>query len=440
MAGLEADVSSYPKPQTSSFLDVAGKLGNLQSNALQVQRQKLDLVNTHYNNLINDLSQLGPNPTPEAFDDVAKRSVKFGRITPEMYATVMSGVPKDPDTVIGQNSDGSPITKMGQYFGQVVRQVLAGHEKVNSIYGTPGYMETGQTITPIRTPMVGGPVASGNPIQIQPPPTTPAVNEANQPTMVGPQPAQIPAGTMPAQGGIPGQYTNNPVNKMGGAVQSPQASQPSLPRPAGMATGASPDWLTGQKMINEDRNLATQRLTAIKPAMMALDKMKGLQSGPGTPLWNESVAFLKANNVIPTTIPDNTAVYQEVNKYLNQYIQKNGSRSDAELAQKEASNPNISTQINPALIELTKNTIAQDRLEAARAGSFTNKDYSKYPQHRALFPNQMDLRVFKIDLLEPKERQALIQDMLKKKNTPEGKKFWSSLNIADKQGLVELPQ
>jgi hypothetical protein len=215
------------------------------------------------------------------------------------------------------------------------------------------------------------------------------------------------------------------------------------PQPTGFTTGTPPNFEAGQKMLAEDQANATQKMTAAKPAILALKLLPGLNTGPGTEPYNKAVAFLKAQGVIPTGQEnDPTVVYQEADKYLHQYLKGRGGRSDADLAAAEKSSPGVGVQLNPALQHLTQTAIAQDRIEAARPTAFTQAgrtDYQNYGQHSATFPQSVDEKAFQLDLMPPAESQKLVDSMHNKyKNNPknpEALKFFNSLDIAKKQGF-----
>jgi hypothetical protein len=405
----DIDTSSYRLPVKSASENLRDFQG-IQANQIGIDQAKLKLVNDHYENMIKDLNTLGPNPTSDQLLDTAKQSLKYKRITPDMYATFVSNVPKDP-------------SQIPAYRDKIASQLMSTQEAVNFHYGSPSYINNGQQTTPVRQGPRGGPVAVGLPIQQQVPPTQEQVTpEGNR--LTGPQNPQLPEGTGQARGGIPGQV-------------SPMRASTSPAAPAGPATSQAPLFEEGKKMLADDQTLATAKLSDIKPAQQALGLMKNLQSGPGTEAWNNAVARLKAFNILSTGANDPTAIYQEVNKYMNQYVQKNGSRSDADLAQRAASNPNVGTQINPALMQLTRNQIGLDRAQAIRPGAFEGNDLSKYGKHASTFPAQIDHRALTIDLpMEPEERKALLDKMKDAKDTPEGKKFWKTLFIAKQQGIL----
>ena len=61
-------------------------------------------------------------------------------------------------------------------------------------------------------------------------------------------------------------------------------------------------------------------------------------------------------------------------------------------------------------------------MAAATPFAYHSNDLSQYGQHKAGFTQQQDLRAYKIDLWTRRHRYQLLQDMLKKKGTPEGQK------------------
>ncbi len=459
----EVDTSSYPKPVQSNFLDTAAKFQGLAQGSITLQQSKLKQMNDQFQIINGELSTLAndPNATKEQAQNRLLTISKTLGLKPEITQHMLGELNAAPSV---------------QSFAQnALVRGQATQEKVNFLYGTPGTFNQGQQTTPVVTSPRFGMRPTGSPIQNQPAPNTqiydtnPTLEDGspnpnyNRPTLLGPRSPVAPPGvsTGPGQAPAPGSTAPiqpNPVRTLpvtpdkninltgpgktitGVDVQDvPPPNQQVSNRfamPQSFATGQAPLFEEGKKAYSEDQSLATQKLTAVKPAIAAANLMKDLRSGPGTETWNKAVAFMKANNIIPTTANDPTAIYQEVNKYLNQYVRDGGTRSDADLAQRELANPNVTQQISPALIKLTRNTIALDRIQAARAGAFQSNDFSQYGRYRSNFPASVDERAFSIDLLEPKEKQQLLGDMLKKKDTKEGQKFFKSLEIAKRTGVL----
>lgn len=472
----EVDTSSYLKPAAlpvqKSPLDIAQQLGGLQvqqqqiqQNAIGIDQNKLNLINQKYKIVSQKLMSLVNKPDLTA-DDIVKESqdaLKEGLSSPELHAQFISEIPSK--TALQRKYPNATPQQIDQEYRNVLRshidkKLIQAEDTVaavNHVYGAPGAADNGQSVTPTRQGLRGPPMPVGAPIQKQLGPATEVATPGGTQTL-GPQTPQLPANTMPVQGGLPGQYQqpqqpsnalpvgprtapgiNGPSSNFGGNVTGVTV-EPNQIKPSGPMVSQPPMFEAGKAQLAQDQELATQKLTAIKPAMQALPLLKDLRSGPGTEQFNKAVAFMKANGILSTaTANDPTAIYQEVNKKLSQYVSSSpiGQRSDAAQTLAEASSPSPKTQINPALVKLTKDAIILDRVQAARPGAFEGNDLSKYGQHRSTFPASIDERAFGLDLMEPKERVALIKDMQKKKNTFEGKRFWKSLAIVDKQGLID---
>lgn len=451
----EVDTSSYPKPQAPlPILSQIGQYGAIQQQQIGIEKSKLDLMNSQFGAINSELSNLAANPNTTK-EQAAQRLNNFAqtyKLPPEVITHMMTELQQAPD-----------VKSFAEF---ALRRGMDVQQKINQTYGQNANVDTGQVIQPgiAKSPMQGGGFTpSGMPIQRQLPPETP-VNVNGQQTALGPQPpvnapgatsfpAAPPTGRLPVaapapvsgpisptlrrtdmeQGAPPGATPQTPAQRIAGGFQA-----------TGPALGPAPLAEEGRKALTEDQMVAAQKMTAVKPAMEALKILPGLRSGPGTEPFNKAVAFLKANNIVPMDADpekDSTVVYQEANKYLTQYLKGRGGRSDADLTAAEKSSPNVGTQLNPALLKLTKTAIAQDRIEAARPNAFTQggrTDYQNYGEHRATFPQSIDDRAFGLDL-DPEQSQKLVDSMLAKyKKNPQDReavKFLRSYDIAKKQGF-----
>ncbi len=419
----EVDTSSYLKPGApKSALENAIGYGQLQSTvnnnqlqqqalqsgAIGIDKDKLALVNTQMGLMANELSAMSDgNFTKE---QAAERLQRYAKT---------HGMPEPVVNQMMQELQQSPDVKT--YSDMNLRRMMTVQERLNRQYGGGTVADTGDQLQPgvTASPAAGGGFTpAGPPINKQLPVGQPTVDNRQgsptfgQPGVVGPR--------GPAFGSPP---VNPQVPSLKGAVAQPApASQPGF-----IPTGAPPLYDEGKKLFNADQELATQKLTNAKPALLALDLLPGLRSGPGTDTWNKAVAGLKANGIISTDkANDPTAVYQEVDKYLNQYLKGRGDRSDADLQQAAKSSPNPGTQINPALLKLTQTAVAQDRIEAARAAAFKGNDFQNYGKHRSEFPAGQDERAFIVDKMTPDQKQELAKD-LKKMKPEERARFVRSL-------------
>jgi hypothetical protein len=418
----EVDTSSYPKPQQTNFLDTAGKYQGLAQGAVTLNAQKLQLMNGQWQTLASELSTMAndPNVTKEQAAGRLTSFAKMANIPQPMIDKELAELQNSPDV--------TSWAKTNLVRGQ------SAMDRVNLLYGQQSYVQTGQGIHPVlQGPMVGV-KQNGPTIPVQPPPTAEVVDQnSGQKRMLGTQPEPNVLPPSPS-----GNYNPAPTNKLGGAVQAPQTSGPTGP-----ATSMSPMWETGRQQFVAAQQKAAEKVNGLQPLKLAMPMLETLNSGPTTGEFTNLVATLKANNILPTNIngDDPTVVRQEVNKYLNQYISRNGSRSDKEEALKEQSNPNPGVQINPGLARIAKNVAAMDLMEIALPKSFKNGDYSKFGNYASTYQNGLDINAFKVPFMNDKEKAALFADMRKgvskDKNGnligPANKlKFWRSLSLADK--------
>src|SRR5216684_4321319 len=103
MAGLDVDTSSYPRPVAPpNALDTMGKVidiqrgqQGLQSNALTIDKQKLDLVNQRYGEFVKTLTGLRNDPdlNEDKLRNWAQTQVKLGYVTPEMAGQFINQLP-----------------------------------------------------------------------------------------------------------------------------------------------------------------------------------------------------------------------------------------------------------------------------------------------------------------------------------------------------------
>lgn len=428
---FDVDTSSYPKPATpTSSLDVAGKLGSLQQQSLSIDQAKLDQANQALTYLTRGLNSLGPNPTREQLISVGKSVVDKGLAPASMLDSMIKDIPTDP--------------KMMPAFIDRLNTQTAEHQQMINHFRGPLYTnQSGQRTDVLQIPgSPNYPIQPRASIPTEAPPTSKTVSpETGQESTIGnvpPPPAQGFNRLQAVPPAVPPLLPQRPDVNAGPALV-PNKPQDRVSQGGSFPTAPTPLFEEGKKQFANDQELATQKLTAIKPAIQALPLIGDLTTGIGTETYNRALAGLNNLGLLPAGMTNKVAIYQELNKKLANYVSNNpvGQRSDAAQTLAEASSPSPKTQINPALIKLTKDAIILDRVQALRPGSFESQDFSKYGQHRSLFPAKIDERAVGLDLMKPSERNSLLDEMKKKKNTAEGKKFWDTLAIVDKQGFID---
>lgn len=454
----EVDTSSYPKFQNQSFLDTANKWQGLEQGAVNLQQSKLKQINDQYNLINSELAAFAndPNATKE---QVAARIINFAKmfnLKPDVTRDLMRELQMAPSAQ--------------SYAEKALVKTQATQEKINFLYGTPGVYSQGQQDTPIVTSPRFGMRPTGLPIQRQIPPTQPVVTPEGVPTLQGPTAPIAPPGisTQPGTRNLPVEPSNvNPVRTQritpdksinltgpgktitGVDIQdAPATFAQRFPSPSGPAVGMSPLFEEGKKAYTQDQLASSAKMLAAKPAIQALPLMQtpGFLSGPLTDQFTKVVAGLKSTGLIDIANEnDPTAIRQEVAKKLYQYVSNSpvGQRSDAAQTLREASSPNPNVQILPALVKLTKDAVALDRVEALMPNVFKGKDYQNYLKHKGTFPQSIDEKALTLDLESEEKSRALVDEMskkLKSSNIRErnaAEKFFKTLRMAKDQGFYQ---
>jgi len=424
----EVDTSSY-KYNTVNPLDVASKYNQLQSQNITIDKQKLELMNQKYGIMKKEIFSLAndPNATPESLVEKGQSLVKAGVLDAKDYAKFVQNIPKDPGQIQG-------------YLKQVGSTLLDTQAAINFQYGTPGMVQTGAANVPVVQSPAFGTRQTGAPIQNQLGPESRETLEDVYDSETG-RVVRVPRSQRIDSTG--GQST-------GPAVVAPVAPQVGTRLPVGprqapaertALPGPSPEFEASRKALTDDQALASERALAIKPIVGILPQIEDLTTGIGTETFNKARAALVNLGIAGAEAEDATALYQELNKKLNAYIQNSPSsnRSDKALAQTQESNPDAKGQINKALVKLAQDAVAMDRINIA-APAFVKKQGTpeQYSENKSKFINSMDPIAFKFKEMGPKEKQAIadkyttIKDGKRvPKDDAESKKFFRSLAIAD---------
>ena len=477
---------SYPKPPVlpaqKSLLDQAQQFQQLDQGQLAINQAKLNQANQALGYMTRAMGSLGPDASKDDYLAVGQNAVKMGLVPANMLSAYT------------QRLQAAPTAK--DFYNEFMTASADHQQQINYHLGQPGIMQNGQTATPIAQSPKFGIRATGLPIQTQNPVGTETTDtNPNLPngqpnpnygskSLIGPQEPQIPAGSAPANSGIPGQYVPQgqsrlPVAQPQTNTQSNAAPAAMLPvskgnitgpnttvtgvdvqdapanfnqrftgAPSGPTTSLPPMYEQGKNAYVQDQQTASAKMLAAKPAIQALPLMQtpGFLSGPLTDQFTKVVAGLKSTGLI--NIADNadpTAIRQEAVKKLNQYVSNSpiGQRSDNALIMQEASSPNPNVQILPALIKLTKDAVALDRVQAMMPNAFKGQDYQNYIRHKGTFPQSIDEKALTLDLEPEDKSKELVDNMAKQlqsKNNREraaADKFFKTLRMAKDQGFYQ---
>lgn len=473
---MEIDTSSYPKlptTQQQNPLDTIAKMQGIQKNAIGIDQEKIKLYNEKYNvvhralgNLVNE-----PELSGDHFVNTYQDMVKAGVMTPDQAAKEMSMVP----TKAGSKSPEDYNRRLRQLAETQLLQAQEKHDAVTNYFGGQGTIQNGnQTITgnqgAIRPTGTGaGPAPfqqTGQSFPTQLPVGTPGVdkdpNSPNfgNPTFQGPATAPPPSIPPPGKGDRPPRLPiAPPLNGVNGPGE-PKVGEPATPRervaqgantPINIAPSQPVQFESGRTALNEDLASGSARLQAIKQPQQALKMMtpevlSGLTgTGPIGDKITKTISAVGGVLGLPKNLDDRVAARQEIVKKMNAYVSNSpvAGRSDAAQILAEASSPNPNQQSLKALVNLTRDAIALDRVHAAKSLDFAldekgnqakNLNYSEYPVKRGKFPNAVDEDAFKLDLMSREEREEL-QERKEKESPTAQQKFRTSVGIAKKLGM-----
>lgn len=442
---MDVDTSSYRSDPQPSALDIAGKLGGLKAQSQGIERQgigiehdklnlanqRLQLLSKEYTTLLSDPDvNGGTQAAPSKAQVAGQRMVNLGLIPAPMFGEFAKSIPADPKQV-------------KSFVEQQITRAQSIQEAINWHQGQLGpQIANGQTTQPTRFSPKTGLTAEGQPIQQQVPVTAETIDEAGRQRMQGPTPA------VAAPGAVTGPPNRLPVAPIQPDISKRIVGGPgsSVPAPSGPATGQPVLFEENKKAHVADYQQAgdiVQNLRPLQQAYKLIDEFNP-RSGPTSETITKWAATAKSLGIIPTaTANDPTAIYQEINKKLNQFVAQGGTsgmRSDAAQALSEASAPSLKTQILPALKKLTYDTIALQRGRAILPHLYEGKNYGtkNYNAERFINTNSINEKALMFDYLKTqKEKDALIDEMDKKRDTKEGRDFWKTFNAADEAGLID---
>lgn len=434
----ETDTSSYPKgAMPVSMLDIADKIGGLQQQKLGIDQAKLDQANQALGYMVRAMGSLGPNAKKEDYAKAAQNAVDQGL------------VPQQQENIFLQHLQAAPDSQ--SFYKQFMTSAMEGQKQIEMHTGINSEKNDNATNYQGKTDVLTGGFKPATQMPVQIPPGTPNYDENNQQVLT---PPAGPAGVVPVPRPRPGLagLTTGPtgptVETTGGPGSPPatfaQRTDAAFPKP--LKAGPSPLFPEGKEAYTKDQLAASGRLQSIKPAIQALKLMPGIASGPGTEQINNLIATAKALGIIDIKESnDPTAIRQEINKKLAQYVGNNPnvSRSDASQALAEAGSPSAKTQISPALQALTRDAVALDRVKILQPQAFKGTDYQNYIKHQGTFPGSVDEKALTLDLLPEKERNNLVTKMATQyKNGDAGEKkiaskFLDTLKLAKEHGIYE---
>ena len=471
MAGLDADTSSYNQPLPVGPLEQAGKIGALQQQSLQINQAKMDQANQALGYMTRAMGSLGPNASKEEYAAVAQNAVKQGLVPQEQLNSYMERL---------QAAKSAP-----DFYNEFMTAAVGHQEAINYHLGQRQDISTGQTVTPAVSSVKPGfgvrPISA--PIQQQLPVGTEGVDTQRTlpdgrpnpnygaKSLIGPQPAQIPSGTLPVQGGIPGQYRNAPLpptqpgpvtnpaimgqsSNFGGKVVGATAEAPtfadrfSAARPGGVTTSLPPG--TGGAMETGAQGGAVAAVNArqragsfqreifpLLQAIPALERLGPKGTGPGQETINHIKSFALTNvpGVKESDFNGTVADYDKAKKYLTDFVNQTGnSGTNDKLAAAFAGNPSVGFS-NAAAIDVAKSALSLRRMQQAEIVAFEKSGLpdSEFQRFSVRFNNEQDPRAYGVDMIPKEKLKKLVEGM----SPEELRVFKSSIQIAHETKSIQ---
>jgi hypothetical protein len=462
---------SYPKaPLPTSMLDVAGKVGGLVQQKINIDQSKLNLMNNQFELMNKELSTMvdDPNITKD------QAAIRLDRISKTL------NLPPVAVDHMKQELNAAPDVK--SFSENALRRGMDTQQKINQQYGVPETQsDSAVTYQGVRNQRTGG-FSPTTKMPVQPPPTQATVNNNRllpsgqpnpnylQPGIVG---AAAPSGVysaspVPAATTVAPEYRRSlsapaspivpkrmPVERISGPTgPTTQTGYNFNERFAGepkIVTGAAPGVSEAIKDVGDisGKDYAADLIRSknfkadLYPAQAALEGIKELgpkNVGPGTEALNnvKSAIITWLPNVDQKTI-DNVATFEQTRKYLTQIARSNGSTgTNDQLAAAFEANPSIKMS-SAATENVLKSVIALRKMNQAQTILFGQQNLppSEYSKWISQNQNTLDPRAFGFDMMDSKAKQKLVESL--KKDPKAYQRFETSLQFAHDADLIEKP-
>jgi hypothetical protein len=421
-------VVDYPRAQAIASRDRDASMGMAAGLEASSGRQTEQANRGH---LINGFLQgasaaLPLNATRQQVIDMLNKGGAAGVIPSDILAKEIASVPTDEKQI-------------PTYVQQLRDSALSAEQNFKLHYGAPGTMNRGPDVVGTNTNLYTGAVApagSGIPLGVTPEWWNTQIPDYKNPTngqpefmtngmlmerakrgVGAPPPPPVPGATA-APAPTPG--TPGP----GGApVVAPGTSMPGAPVPP-VPTGPRPDdkakWEASSALYARDLEASTTYQQRIFPlAQVASILASGdVTTGQGADALNRAKSFLQtaAASMGWDAQTIQQAKYDEVTKYMQQYVNAQGmsARSDQALASAITGNPSshLSTLANK---EVVKPLLAVERMKQMatqdfKAGGGHPNDYMDF---LSKWQTEHDPRAFLFDMLDDGQRRKMLTGMTK---------------------------
>jgi hypothetical protein len=356
--------------------------------------------------------------TRQQIIDMFNRGAATGLLPSDIVSKSIAEVPTDP-------------TKIPAYIQQLRTSALAAGDQFKVHYGVPGTVNTGPAVVPTMTSPVTGAVtvAPGSiPLGMTPEQWNAPIPDYKDPKTG--QPALKTVGQALTEAGFKNPGAPAPAGAAAPPVPAPAPAPPGAPAPGATAApapvplGPRPDdkarWDASSALYARDLEGSTTYQQRIFPlAQVASILASGdVTTGQGADALNRAKSFLQtaATSMGWDAQTIQQAKYDEVAKYMQQYVNAQGmsARSDQALASAITGNPSshLSTIANKEVIKplLAVERMKQMALADFKASSGHGNDYMTFLNE---WQNTHDPRAFLVDLLDDKQVDKMLAGMNK---------------------------
>ena len=453
MPDFAVDTSIYPKldppgaaiDRIGKVIDVQRGQQQLQSGAIGIDKQKLDLINQRFEGMVKDFTGLMAQPDLNE-DKIRKRiqqDVKFGIVTPEMAGTFITQLP--PTQGMKPNQAAATLK---DHLSTWLNHAQTIKEAIDTQFGNQSTQTDSQnTYSGVQqNPINGGGFVPSTRMPIQVPPTQPTINGQMQPGVVG---ASAAPGVYPAQpqNNLPVASPSVPMPQprpQGLPVAPPAASGPTGPtvsrgtdfnnrfagdQPGFIPTGAAPGVVAAAGSVAEQsgKDYASDltRAKNLQSDLYPANRVLSILHEEGPTAFGQGTDNLNVlKNAMVTWFPNSgvdaskVANFEEAKKQLVQLARSNGnSGTNDQLAAAFEGSPN--TKMTGATIEsVVKSIVALRKMQSAQTLMFgqTGLLADQYSKWIAEHQNQFDPRAFGFDLMDREKQDKLLSSMTEKDN------------------------
>lgn len=452
MAELSADTSSYPKPVAGQNpLDIAGKLGSLQSQKLDIDQKKLSQANEALTYLTRGLNSLGPNPTKQQLVNMGQNLVNMNLAPPAMVQTMNAQIPDDPakmpafvDQLRTQTAEHKDM--MDYHLGNIRKDSTGANDVFSQVPGNPRapIIQRGQL--PLQEP----PTQETTVSRINP---ETGEKEYEKRTLGGgrPSPGIVPAGRL---GAVPSQQPfappsvdqsmpSHPFMQPGEQVKKTEVLPPVVAR---QGVPLAPPLGESEALVNVAGDSGKQYAVALDraknfqndtyplaQALPALERLGTKGTGPGTETLNQIKSFALSNipGVKESDFKGTVKDFDILKKYLTQSARGTGDTgTNDKLAAAFAGNPSVGIS-NAANVDVVKSALSLRRMQHAIDQDFIAQKLpaSQYSKYVAAHTQDMDPRAFGIDMMTPDKIKKIKESF---KTQTEADRFEKSLALAQR--------